>query len=78
MRDIYLNITLRIVIRMFLKFLRQLKLFCLSKFTFKYIFTDMYYEMQHYVIKFATELRQFGGFVPVFRFPSPIKLTATI
>ena len=64
MRDIFLNIILRIVIRMFLKFLRQLKLFCLSKFTFKYIFTDMYYAMQHYVIKFATELRQVDGFCP--------------
>ena len=30
------------------------------------------YSIQHYVIKFVSDLRQVGGFL---RFPSPIKLT---
>jgi hypothetical protein len=34
--------------------------------------------VQHYVIKFVSDLRQVGGFFPVLRFPSPIKLTSTI
>ena len=33
------------------------------------------YSMQHYVIKFVSDLRQVGGFL---RFPPPIKVTATI
>ena len=36
------------------------------------------YSIQHYVIKFASDLRQVGGFLWVLRFPPPIKLTATI
>jgi hypothetical protein len=36
------------------------------------------YSIQHYVIKFVSDLRQVGGFLLVFRFPPPIKLTATI
>ena len=36
------------------------------------------YTMQHYVIKFVSDLRQVGGFLGEFRFPPPIKLTATI
>ena len=34
--------------------------------------------VQHYVIKFVSDLRQVGGFLRIFRFPPPIKLTATI
>ena len=34
--------------------------------------------MQHYMIKFVSDLQQVGGFLLVFRFPPPIKLTATI
>ena len=34
--------------------------------------------IQHYVIKFVSDLRQVGSFLQVFRFPPPIKLTATI
>jgi len=34
--------------------------------------------IQHYVIKFVSDLRQVDGFLPVLRFPPPIKLTATI
>ena len=34
--------------------------------------------IQHYVIKFVSDMRHVAGFYPVFRFPSPIKLTATI
>jgi hypothetical protein len=34
--------------------------------------------VQHYVIKFASGLRQVGGFLRVLRFPPRIKLTATI
>ena len=33
------------------------------------------YSMQHYVIKFVSDLRQVGGFIRVLRFPPPIKLT---
>ena len=36
------------------------------------------YLIQHYVIKFVSDLRQVGGFLCVLRFPPPIKLTATI
>jgi len=34
--------------------------------------------VQHYVIKFVSDLRQVGGFLRVIRFPPPIRLTATI
>ena len=34
--------------------------------------------VQHYVIKFVSDLQQIGGFLRVLRFPPPIKLTATI
>ena len=34
--------------------------------------------VQHYVIKFVSDLRQIDGFLLVFRVPPPIKLTATI
>jgi hypothetical protein len=34
--------------------------------------------VQHYVIKFVSDLRQVGGFLRVLRFPPPLKLTATI
>ena len=33
------------------------------------------YSIQHYVIKFVSDLRQVGGFLPVLRFPPSIKLT---
>jgi len=36
------------------------------------------YSIQHYVIKFASDLREIGGFLRVPRFPLPIKLTTTI
>ena len=36
------------------------------------------YSIQHYVIKFVSDLRQVGGFLWTLRFPPPIKLTATI
>ena len=36
------------------------------------------YSIQHYVIKFVSDLWQVGGFLLVLRFPPPIKLTATI
>jgi hypothetical protein len=36
------------------------------------------YSIQHYLIKFVSDLRQVGGFLRVLRYPSPIKLTATI
>ena len=34
--------------------------------------------IQHYVIKFVSDLRQVCGFLWVLRFPPPLKLTATI
>ena len=36
------------------------------------------YSIQHYVIKFVSDLRQVGGFLQVLWFPPPIKLTAMI
>jgi len=36
------------------------------------------YLMQHYVIKFVSDLRHVDGFLWVLWFPPPIKLTATI
>jgi len=35
------------------------------------------YSIQHYVIKFVSDLQQIGGFLRVLRF-LPIKLTVTI
>ena len=35
------------------------------------------YSIQHYLIKFVSDLRQVGDFPRVVRFPPPIKLTAT-
>jgi hypothetical protein len=34
--------------------------------------------IQHYMIKFVSDLQQVGGFLRVLRFPPPIILTATI
>jgi hypothetical protein len=36
------------------------------------------YSIQHYVIKFVSDLRQVVGFLRVLRLPPPIKLTAKI
>jgi hypothetical protein len=36
------------------------------------------YSIQHYVIKFVSDLRQVCGFLQVLRFYPPIKLTVTI
>jgi hypothetical protein len=36
------------------------------------------YSIQHYVIKFVSNLRQVSGFLRVIMFPPPIKLTARI
>ena len=36
------------------------------------------HSIQHYVIKFVSDLRCVSGFLRVLRFPSPIILTATI
>jgi len=36
------------------------------------------YSIQHFVIKFVSDLQQVDGFHRVFEFPPPIKLTATI
>ena len=36
------------------------------------------YSIQHYVIKFVSDLRQVSGFLWAFRFPPQIKLTAMI
>ena len=40
--------------------------------------TGEVYPIQHYVIMFVSDLRQVSGFLPVLRFPPPIKVTATI
>jgi hypothetical protein len=36
------------------------------------------YSIQHYVIRFVSDLRQVGGYIQVLRFPPSIKLTAII
>ena len=36
------------------------------------------YSIQHYVIKYVSDLQQVRGFLRVLQFPPPIKLTATI
>jgi hypothetical protein len=36
------------------------------------------YSIQHYVIRFVSDLRQVGSFLRVPRFPPPIKLTVMI
>jgi len=36
------------------------------------------YAIQHYVIKFVSDLPQVSGFLWVLQFPPPIKLTTTI
>jgi hypothetical protein len=36
------------------------------------------FAIQHYVIKFVSDLQQVGGFLSVFWFSPPMKLTATI
>jgi len=40
--------------------------------------TQAGYSIQHYVIKFVSDLRQVGGFFSGIPVPPPIKLTATI
>jgi hypothetical protein len=44
----------------------------------KEILAKMYKGVQHYVIKFVSDLQQVSGFLWVLRFPPSIKLTATI
>ena len=36
------------------------------------------YSIQHYVIRFVSDLLQIGGFLLILRFNPPIKLTTTI
>ena len=36
------------------------------------------HSLQHYMIKFVSDLRQVGGFLRVLGFPPPIKLTTTV
>jgi hypothetical protein len=36
------------------------------------------YSIQYYVIKFVSDSRQVDGFIQLFRFPPPNKLTAMI
>jgi hypothetical protein len=39
---------------------------------------DVVYSIQHYVIKFVSDLRQVSGFIQVLPFPPSIKLAPTI
>jgi hypothetical protein len=50
---------------------------CISPLTL-WVRTALMYSIQHYVIKFVTDLRQVCCFLRVLQFPAPIKLTATI
>ena len=49
-----------------------------TKFVSSNIAHDKVYSIQHYVIKFVSDLQQVGGFLWLLWFPPPIKLTATI
>jgi len=40
--------------------------------------SDKVFSIQHYVIKFVSDLREVRGFLRVLRFPPPIKLSFTI
>jgi len=40
--------------------------------------SDEVYSIQHYVIKFVSDLWQIDGFLRVLRFPPPLELTATL
>jgi hypothetical protein len=52
---------------------------CLLPLTFWVCFrSSEVYSIQHYVIKFVSDLRQVGGFLQVLWFHPPINLTATI
>jgi hypothetical protein len=42
------------------------------------VFSATFEGVQHYVIKFLSDLQQVGGFFRVLRFPPPINLTTTI
>ena len=42
------------------------------------LFHSEVYSIQHYVLKFVSDLRQVNGFLRVLWFSPPIKLTATI
>ena len=50
---------------------------CLSTINFESRSCEVY-SIQHYLIKFVSDLRQVDGFLRTLRFPPPIKLTATI
>ena len=50
---------------------------CLSSLAFEYRSGELY-SIQHFVIKFVSDLQQVGGFLQVLRFHPLIKLTATI
>jgi hypothetical protein len=54
----------------------------ISPFTTKVVISNPVlgemYSIQHYVIKFVSDLLHIGGFLRILRFPPPIKLTSTI
>jgi hypothetical protein len=43
----------------------------------KHVHSEIY-SIEHYVIKFVSDMRQVSGFLRVIRFPPPIKLTTSI
>ena len=52
------------------------KVNCFYFFFLKFEPRGKVYSIQHYVITFASHLRQDGGFLRLLRFPPPIQLTA--
>jgi hypothetical protein len=48
------------------------------RFTTNYGISANHYSIQHYMIKFVCDLRQFGGFLRVLWFASPVKINAMI
>jgi hypothetical protein len=84
-RSISLNLVLLHVICNFLLF----KMYHIQTFNFFFNLYNFYkallghalgkvYSIQLYVIEFASDLLQVGGFLRVLRLPPPIKLTVTI
>jgi hypothetical protein len=49
-----------------------------NTYCFCFAFLRLVYSMQHYMIKFDSDLRQIGDFLRVLRFPTPVNLTDTI
>ena len=71
---IVLTFSLKIILRQFLSPFHKDYLTTNFNLTTKTTLPQVY-SIQHYVIKFVSDLRQVNGFLPVLQFSPPIKLT---